>query len=251
MNSEIQKPVIILVSPKGEANLGGLARLMANFALDELRIVSPRLDLYHGQVKARALEAFPIVERAKIFDSLQEAQADLSFSAAYTMRFAGDHPAGERLTSLAPDFYFRSEKWGLVFGREDNGLEAEELRYCNYQIQIPSDEGFPSINITSAAAIALFDWYSKTSQRSTASGIPKNHFRRPLQSEVEIFFDQTRALLTEVGFIKHPMTDHIIRDLRDIYHRAECSDRDLRILFGIIADLRRVLREKDHRISNA
>jgi len=244
----MKKPALILVSPKGEANVGGIARLMANFGLTELRIVSPRLSLDDPEVKKRALGAYELVENAKIFSSLELALADLSFSVAYTMRLAGPRPSGESLESLDQNFYLKSQPWALVFGREDNGLDSSELRLCSYQIQIPTEEVFPSINLTSSVAIALWDWYSKTKGKEK---IEAHAGARPDHGEVEIFFSQLRDLLSGVGFIKHVESDHILRDLRDLYHRADPNDRDLRILFGMVSDLKRVLLQKASKISNS
>jgi tRNA/rRNA methyltransferase len=234
----VTKPVVILVSPKGAANLGGISRLMANFGLAELRLVAPRVDRAEYDVKARALESYPIIESAKIFETLGEALADLHFSVAYTMRLAGSHAPGSLLSTLPAKVYLQDQAWGIVFGREDNGLETEELRLCRFQIQIPTEEFFPSMNLTSSVAVALWDWYSKSSSGfenvSLISGQPKH-------AEVEIFFDQLKGLLSQLGFIKHPESDHILRDLRDMYNRAAPDERDLRILFGILSDLKRVL----------
>jgi len=244
----MRKPAVILVSPKGAANVGGVARLMANFGLSELRIVSPRLSLDDPEVKKRALGAYELVENAKIFSSLELALADLTFSAAYTMRLAGPRPSGDTLESLEEKFYFKSQAWGMVFGREDNGLDSSELRLCSFQIQIPTEEVFPSINLTSSVAISLWDWYSKTKGREK---VKAHSGARPHHHEVEIFFLQLRDLLAGIGFIKHVESDHILRDLRDLYHRADPNDRDLRILFGTISDLKRVLLEKAPKISNS
>ncbi len=244
----MKKPAVILVSPKGEANVGGVARLMANFGLIDLRIVAPRLSLDDAEVKKRALGAYTLIEGAKIFPNLEQALADLSFSVAYTMRFAGPRPAGESLECLEENFYFKPQAWGFVFGREDNGLDAAELRLCSFQIQIPTEEIFPSINLTSSVAIAFWDWYSKTKGREK---VDAHTGVRPHHNEVEIFFSQLKDLLGGIGFIKHMESDHILRDLRDLYHRADPNDRDLRILFGMISDLKRVLLEKASKISNS
>lgn len=221
--------------------MGGIARLMGNFRLRELRLVDPRVDPEAGEVKSRALEAFSIVQNAKRFASLAEAVADLRWTVAYSMRLGGAQPPGAGLHELSSDFYVERSDWGMVFGREDRGLDAEELRRCSFQIQIPTDSFFPSINIVSAAAIALFDWY-KHSQDLPARQSP---LPRPKLGDEEIFFQELRGLLQGIGFIKDSKSLHIIKDLRDIYHRAEVNERDLRILFGIISDLKRNLGFRD------
>ena len=231
------KPAVILVSPKGAANLGGVSRLMANFGLEELRIVAPRVDREEYDVKARALESYPIIEAAKIFPDLASALDDLHWSVAFTMRLAGEQAPGFALSQRPPDFYHQHQSWAFVFGREDNGLETEELRLCRAQIQIPTQDSFPSMNLTSSVAVALWDWYSQQAPTDVVGPA----FTRPKHHEVEVFFRQLQDLLIRLDFIKHPESDHILRDLRDMFNRAQPNDRDLRILFGIVSDLRRNL----------
>jgi tRNA/rRNA methyltransferase len=232
------KPAVILVSPKGAANLGGVSRLMANFGLEELRLVAPRVDRGEYDVKARALESYPIIEAAKIFPDLESALSDFHWSAAFTMRLAGEQAPGFLLSQRPADFYHQHQAWAFVFGREDNGLETEELRLCRAQIQIPTQDAFPSMNLTSSVAVALWDWYSQ--QAVPVDGIDSLP-SRPKHHEVEVFFKQLQNLLIRLDFIKHPESDHILRDLRDLFNRADPNERDLRILFGILSDLRRNL----------
>ena len=42
---------IILVEPSGPLNVGSVARLCSNFEVEELRIVSPRCDIFSLQSK--------------------------------------------------------------------------------------------------------------------------------------------------------------------------------------------------------
>lgn len=233
------KPSIVLISPKGAANLGGIARLMANFELTDLRIVSPRCDLEDPECKERSLGAFPIIQNAKIYNHFTEAIADLQFLVALSMQ---DQKLGVPSGELE-DFFStalqdaQSQRWAFVFGREDNGMEAEELLKCNFVAQIPSSENFPSLNITSSAAIVLYRWFIS----SGLSPAPyKDALVLPRKEEEEVFFSSIQNLLRSIEFMKTD-SDHILDDLRNMYRRAQINDRDLRILFGIVADIGRSL----------
>ena len=61
------------------------ARAMANFGLDDLRLVSPRegwprVGEYREVAYAAAAGAAHLLDAARVFDSVEEAVADLNFS---------------------------------------------------------------------------------------------------------------------------------------------------------------------------
>lgn len=230
------KPAIILVSPKGAANVGGIARLMGNFGLEDLRIVAPRFDLQNPECKMRSLGAYSIIEKAKLYENLSDAQRDLEFSFAFSMQ---EQKAGVPSYDLS-DFFERSaysfsRPWAFVFGREDNGLSADELLRCNAVIWIPTKKDFPSINLTSSVAIALFQWFDRFEKSKLSSA---SELEWPKKKDEEVFFEGLKSLLKEIEFMK-TNSDHILDDLRNMYRRARISDRDLRILFGILSDIGR------------
>jgi len=47
---------VILVEPKGPLNVGSIARLCSNFDVEELRIVSPKCDIFSLESKKMALK---------------------------------------------------------------------------------------------------------------------------------------------------------------------------------------------------
>src|SRR5947208_2244629 len=85
------KPSIILVSPRGERNVGGVARLMGNFELQDLRLVSPRCEWKSLEAKKMSMQSFSILQEARVFETLTEAQADLEYSIALSGRREDEH----------------------------------------------------------------------------------------------------------------------------------------------------------------
>src|ERR1700744_3653451 len=84
-------PIIILVEPQLVENIGMTARAMMNCGLQELRIVDPR-DPWplHDELQARMLAASSgadeVLLKAKMFNTAQEAIADLNYIYATTSR---------------------------------------------------------------------------------------------------------------------------------------------------------------------
>ena len=67
---------VILVEPNGPLNVGSVARLCSNFEVEELRIVSPKCDIFSLEAKKMALKGQKYLDKCKIFDDLQEAIFD-------------------------------------------------------------------------------------------------------------------------------------------------------------------------------
>src|SRR4051812_8409590 len=85
-NFLLSAPTLILVSPKGERNVGSIARAMGNFGFKDLRIVAPRCDYKNLEAKKMSMRAFSILESAVEFDSLKSAIADCHTCIAFTGR---------------------------------------------------------------------------------------------------------------------------------------------------------------------
>src|SRR5262245_19268292 len=79
-------PVIILVEPQLGENIGMVARAMANFGLEELRLVNPRDGWPNAKARAAASKADHVIDRAAVFAGLEAAVADLNFVLATTAR---------------------------------------------------------------------------------------------------------------------------------------------------------------------
>jgi len=235
---------IILVSPKGPLNVGGIARAMGNFGLRQLRLVDPRCDLKGVECKQMALQSYELIEKAEIFSSLQEAIADLTMPICLSGRLPDQLRPSCHLYEIEEKIHphiSADEKVGIIFGREEMGLLLEELCLCRWQIEIPTNPEKPSINLTSAVAIGL-SWMSQVFDSPVSRDFPD--YQRPPQEKSQIFFDRIHELLHEVKFLNKENPMMLRDDFWALYHRADLSDRELRILFGMLSAVEGALRIK-------
>src|SRR3569833_1328471 len=82
----IAGPVVILVEPQLGENIGMTARAMGNFALTELRLVNPRDGWPNMAAQRASAGADHIIERVGLFETLEQAVADLDLLFATTAR---------------------------------------------------------------------------------------------------------------------------------------------------------------------
>src|SRR5947209_5484650 len=127
---ETPAPIVILVEPQLGENIGAAARVMANFGLSRLRLVSPRDGWPNTQARRSASGADRILDQATLYDTLQEAIADCTVVLATTAR-AHDQAKpvigpDEAARFLAPHVA-AGEVVAVLFGRERYGLKNDEV----------------------------------------------------------------------------------------------------------------------------
>lgn len=151
-------PRLVLVEPQQAGNLGFIARLMANYALDDwwsIRGVAWR----GSEAERTGGMARPALERLQTVPSLDDALADRTHVIGFTAR-SGFRRDPVPLEALAHE----AAAWGmearpaLLFGREDRGLETAECERCALLVRIPAP-GLQSFNLSHAVALALHEWH--------------------------------------------------------------------------------------------
>ena len=130
---------VVLVNTSHPGNIGATARAMKNMGLTQLILVDPE-DFPSGAATARAVSAVDILENARVVSTLEEAVADCGLiigTSARSRKLPWPMLDGE---SCADKVFLehKTNKVALVFGREDSGLNNEELQLCQYHVQIPS-----------------------------------------------------------------------------------------------------------------
>ena len=157
--------VVVLVEPVGPINVGSVARLCANFAVSQLRLVSPRCDPQAEEAVRMAVHGKALLSQATIHPSLLEAVQDCRRTVATCGRIDhGEiplHLPEDGLTWLIAPVPLSStpdrSPLAVVFGREDRGLTNDELRLCQRVVTLHSTPGYPSLNLSHAVAVVLHE----------------------------------------------------------------------------------------------
>jgi tRNA/rRNA methyltransferase len=230
-------PVVILVEPQLGENIGAAARAMANFGLSRLRLVAPRQAWPNEKARMMAAGADRILETAALYDSLQAAIADCSFVFAATAR-AHDQAkpvvgAGEAAALAAPRIA-AGETVAVVFGRERNGLENDEVALADRILTLPVNPAFASLNLAQAVVIVAYEWF----KRATGGALP---FAMPEKSaparkqQLLAFFASLERELEKVEFFRPPDKRETMQiNLRNIITRMAPTQQDIQTLHGVI-----------------
>ncbi|APO74986.1 TrmH family RNA methyltransferase protein [Rhizobium etli 8C-3] len=240
-------PVIILVEPQMGENIGMVARAMANFGLAELRLVNPRDGWPNEKAQAAASKADHVIEGTKVFDTLEQAVADLNFVYATTARERdGFKPvrspvvAAETLRAK-----FRSgEGTGILFGRERWGLTNEEVALADEIVTFPVNPAFASLNIAQAVLLMSYEWMK--SGMEDAGAVPFQAMSQTQSTKEQLFglFDQLEEALEARNYF-HPAgkKPKMVDNLRAVLSRRAFTEQEISVLRGVISSLDRFSRK--------
>jgi tRNA/rRNA methyltransferase len=238
-------PAVILVRPQLAVNIGMCARAMANFGLDDLRLVNPRqgwprTDDYREVAYSAAAGATELLDAAKVFPSVEAAVGDLHVVYATTARERGQTKAVlSPSVSMGATAAAVGEKRGILFGPERTGLDNDEVALADAIITFPSSPAYASLNLSQAVLICGYEWF-KAAQGDAPPPptIPRVQWP-PAQREMLLaFFEYLEGKLDENGFFR-PATKKpgMRRNLRNIFHRMELTQQDVRTLWGAVVRL--------------
>jgi tRNA/rRNA methyltransferase len=234
-------PIIILVEPQLAENIGMVARAMANFGLSELRLVAPRNGWPKKGAHSAASGASHILERAALYPDVPAAIADLNFVFATTARergqmkrvFGPDDAMAEAHGRLAV-----GQGLGILFGRERTGLDNDEVSLADAIITFPVDPGFSSLNLAQAVLLVAYEW----KKRAVAGALPfgRSVERVPAERATLLaFFDFIEGDLDRIGYLPEGKRPGMTRNMRDIFHRMDLTEQEVRTLWGAIRAIAR------------
>lgn len=246
-----ETPAVILMEPQLADNIGMVARAMANFGLDELRLVAPRDGWPNEKARIAASGANYVIDDGKAFPDLPAAVGDLNWVVATTARQRDlRKPVLTPLEAVAEmrSRIARGERCGILFGRERNGLETAEVAGCDALVMIPVNSRFASLNLAQSVLILAYEWM-RTSGAATlgrvttyetpqAPGLDLGDTRPATKAELEGFFQHIEGELDRLGFFNPAhRRQTMVRNLRTMFTRMGATEQEVRTLRGIVVAL--------------
>ena len=236
MKNNFSNLKVVLVEPSGPLNVGSIARLCANFEVNELRIVSPRCNILSLESKKMALKGQGYLDNCKIFKNLESAIFDCDLVLA---------TCGRIDLSKDKDFNFESpediSEWissfdqinnlAILFGREDRGLSNSELLFAHKIFNIKTSKIYPSLNLSHAVSIILYE-LNKCS---------KNYLKKDLQvfnlassKQIHESFVELEKMLIKVGYLFEHTSYSKISKFKKFILKAKTSSYEINVLRGIV-----------------
>ena len=218
---------IILVEPQHPGNVGAVARVMANFGINDLAIVNGCEITDEGY--ARSKSGRPVLENLKRFKTMREALADCDIAIATS----GIKPKGDKRWFRAPTnvkninkIIEDRENPALVFGRENYGLYKEELALCETTITVPTSQDYPILNLSHAVGIVLYEINRKVKIKG-----PKRR-KAVSQEEFERLLERIMNMLVDSSYPKRKLA-RSKTTLRRLISRGNPDEGEYENLMGI------------------
>ena len=225
---------VILVEPSGPLNVGSVARLCSNFEVQELRIVAPKCEIFSSEAKKMALKGQKFIDDCKIFDNLENAIFDCDLVLASSGRI-----------DVRKDLFFESSEdifnWvisfkkinnlAIVFGREDRGLTNSELLLANKTFNIPTSLNNPSLNLSHAVSITLYE-LNKLSKKNSNKELEV--FNLASSKQIHDSFVEVEEMLMKVGYLFKHTSRARISKFKNYIFRANTSMHEINVLRGIV-----------------
>ncbi|MGI9511253.1 MAG: RNA methyltransferase [Geminicoccaceae bacterium] len=235
-------PAVILVGTQLGENIGTTARAMLNFGLSDLRLVRPKC----GWPSIKALKACSgateVLNAARLYDSVEQASADLQLVYATTAR-PRDLPkpvvtareAGAKLRDgMANDLAV-----GVLFGPERTGLSNDDLIYADAVLSVPLNPGYSSLNLAQAVLLIAYEWFQAGAPERPAPSTATS--RRPAtKSELAGLLDHVTGELDHTDFFRTPeRRQSMLKTMKVVIQRAGLREPDVHLLRGMIKALAR------------
>jgi len=232
------RPVIVLVEPQLGENIGATARAMLNCGLEELRLVRPRDGWPNPAAWAMASGADRVLDRVRVFASLEAAVADLHKIYATTARHRYMTKVELTPRKLAEEIHqsaARGVRSGVLFGRERTGLENEEVALSDAVVVAPLNPEFTSLNLAQAVLLISYEWFQAGSDAPPRQ-LVMTDTRLATQEEWSVFFGRLEKSLDETGFFRtESMREAQWRKVQNLLSRSEVTEQELRMLHGVLS----------------
>lgn len=208
---------------------------MKNMGFHKLILVQPECEV-GIEARSFAMKGAEILDQATFFPSLEEASHNLSFLIGTTGRFKGGKSNLISCRTLTQDVLPRcsAANVGIVLGSEDNGLRRQELRLCQWLVEIPAGSEYPVLNLAQAAAIVAYEL-----NLSFSNGKSSKMLSQARPEELDALINHIEYTMDTLELEVRLSTSRLMQRIRKIAARAQLEREDINMLHGLLKELER------------
>jgi TrmH family RNA methyltransferase len=248
---------VVLNMPEHAANIGAIARLMKNFNFEHLIIYNPnekaeKIRSYHTQ--GFAMHGKEILFNAEIITienqidhlpSFKELMSRFDITIASTAK--GKHYTNIRRLATFPaeltlPISEKPLKIALVFGRESHGLTNDEIEMTDLVIRIPSNEDYPTLNLSQACGIILYEIYNKIHNLEIGRGLKPVLLAN--RKDKQLLYDLIKNLSANLR-IRTYRKENVFFAFKNVFERAFVSKKELNLIIGVFSKLNSYLKKRE------
>jgi tRNA/rRNA methyltransferase len=230
---------IVLIETHYPGNLGATARVMCNFGLRDLVLVSPLADRNERNARQMSTHGEDILNNARIVSNLDDAIRDCVLVVGTSARTGGAFrqqnvaPPEQIMPHLVAALH-EDRPAAILFGPEPTGLTNEIVTRCQYLIEIPTADGYSSLNLAQAVAICVYELFRAY---SAAPPIEGEMHLATIESQ-EHMFHQLQTALEEIHFLYGDKADYLMHAVRHLLGKARLTEMEVKVLLGLARQIR-------------
>jgi tRNA/rRNA methyltransferase len=208
---------------------------MLNFGLTEMRLVAPRDGWPNPEAGPAASGADIVLQKAKVYATVQEAIVDCSMVFASTVRRRDLVMPVVGPEEMAGQIAVFPKPCAILFGAERSGLETEEVALANSIVTVPINPKFASLNLAQAVILIAYEW----SKRSSLAQPTAKELEPPApHGDLEGLIVHLNDELDAKGYFHPPSRTQATKNtLRTIFTKTGWSSREVKAVRGVIRAL--------------
>lgn len=235
---------IVLSHTTHPGNIGATARAMKTMGLSKLALVNPS-NYPSAEATVRASRADDVLQDASVFTSIEDAVSDSHIvigTSARQRRHDAPLLTPRELSNLVSER--SNQKVSILFGTENSGLTNNELSLCHYQVYIPANPDYSSLNLASAVQLIAYDLRMKHLEVSQLDALPPTE-HIPVEAELmHGFYEQMEEMMVKTCYLDPDNPKQLSLRLKRMYNRMNPDNSEYQILRGFLSSIDKYLTRK-------
>jgi tRNA/rRNA methyltransferase len=216
---------IVLVAPIYEGNVGFSARVMKNFGFSRLTLIDPcRIG---EEASLRAAHAQDVLKGAETC-TLDEIFSQSCLTIATTGEISKSICRSMRMPYFTPGEIREKIKdidgtISILFGRENWGLNNDEVKRCDMICTIPTSPEYPILNLSHAVGVVCYE----------LAHIPRGEYLLATREEMDYLYRHIDRFLDEID---HPRfkRENTMLMMRRVFGRSQLTAREASTVHGLL-----------------
>jgi tRNA/rRNA methyltransferase len=246
---------IILVQPEHAGNIGSIARVMKNFNFNELIIFNPIEqieNITNYETQGFAMHGKDVLLNAQIYSlnnqkdhlvKLKELLDQYDLVVATTSK--GKHYRNIRrnpifLDNLELPTSIKPLKIAILFGKESRGLTNNEIELSDILVRIPTSDTYPSLNLSHACGIVLYETFKKIHLLSLGRGV--NPILIADKEDRYLIYEIIEKIIEKLQIRTHKK-DKVFFAFKNVFERALMTKKELSLITGVFSKINSIIND--------
>ena len=248
---------VVLVQPEHSGNIGSIARVMANFNFPNLILFNPIEQIekiFSYETQGFAMHGKNILMNAEVIQSNKKSLHLIEFE-KFLNRFdliiattaKGKRYTNIRRTAIFPEhlelpFSQKEMKIAILFGKESRGLTNEEIQLADIILRIPTNNLYPTLNISHACAIILYEVFKKIYNLNIGRG--KHPILLAEREDRKILLNTIKEVIQKLK-VRNYKQGRVYFAFRNVLERSLMTKKEASLILGVFSKINSLFNHRD------